>query len=581
MMRGDLIARVQQGDRDAAAALLEDARQRSDLTDVGAALDVLTGSTECAHLFELTTEPSSRRWWALCASAEQLATAHPEAFTRVVPWLEQALASWPAGVRTAPPRWCVRGTVGAIWQGLRSLARSLTWGEKHQLDPACLPPRLAMVSLLADPTGQLLRQIRQPLDLLVIGKRDRFIQAGRQALVATLDAAPPATQLVVRGGHPDIWSRLAPDNACLRQVRRLRIVGCSGTLDLRPLAARAPQLEQLRVHNAPGLEAVRHTTHLTKLRQLSFTRCGEVSTFDLAPGLPQLRHLDLYTCAPGGGDVTQLGPMPALKTLHLDARDLDDVSWLAQCPELRTLTLRCRTKRLVDVTACPSQQKLDIDGCPELERLTGLESLQALRQLRFEGCGRLRSLRPLRASPALRFERLDLRGLSFLESLEGLEDQDALHTLAVRVRPLLRSRALLSQLPALTSLSVAGRRVYGGRDADGIWRRAPDGTLGTLLPPLPSLETLRVTGTFLCSLDGLEHLPGLQALVIAGCRGIRVWDALRQAPASLTLLDCRDCEPYGYVRGQGRIEPYTRLPPSAWFRRHDGPIRSIARELLS
>ena len=152
-----------------------------------------------------------------------------------------------------------------------------------------------------------------------------------------------------------------------------------------------------------------------------------------------------------------------------------------------------------------------------------------------------------------------------MESLEGLEHQDALHTLAVRVRPLLRSRALLSQLPALTSLSVAGRRVYGGRDADGIWRRAPDGTLGTLLPPLPSLETLRVTGTFLCSLDGLEHLPGLQALVIAGCRGIRVWDALRQAPASLTLLDCRDCEPYGYVRGQGASGPTRECPPALGF----------------
>jgi hypothetical protein len=221
-------------------------------------------------------------------------------------------------------------------------------------------------------------------------------------------------------------------------VRRLHVLDRRLT-DLGPVS-RLSALEELRVETAPT--APIHLGELPGLTRLAadWTQIGE--TLPAASGLRRLLV--------GGYQGEDLGAFESLSKLeHLELQQAPRLRSLAgagQLPSLAALRvfLARKLRDFGDVgERGGSLRELELEDCPAITQLDGVEQLVGLRFLGVSDCGDIKSLAPV-------------------DALDQLEELDAWGSTRIVDGDL----SPLAQLPRLREIRMRDRRAYKPRVAD-------------------------------------------------------------------------------------------------------------------
>lgn len=126
----------------------------------------------------------------------------------------------------------------------------------------------------------------------------------------------------------------------LSRVKYFEIRITSDTQMLTDIARLLPNLEQLRVDDSRIHSFRDFGRGLRKLRVLSVCRCALRSFHGICEAFPQLE--ELYAVGNEISDISPLAFHPSLRVLQLQGNrisDLDQLDWLAECPNLSRLVL--------------------------------------------------------------------------------------------------------------------------------------------------------------------------------------------------------------------------------------------------
>lgn len=169
----------------------------------------------------------------------------------------------------------------------------------------------------------------------------------------------------------DSWPELTCDLDRLRGLTQLRALDLNRRNVANPgVLAELVKLERLDLHGCEGIESLDFLAKLERLEVLSLP--STVEDLGVLERLPKLRELRLVGPKYGDGEILEdwklrdcsvLGRLSSLEILHIG--DKDEVEGL-------------------DLSGCAKLRELEIDEMRKLERITGLESLPALRSLSLE-----------------------------------------------------------------------------------------------------------------------------------------------------------------------------------------------------
>ncbi len=232
------------------------------------------------------------------------------------------------------------------------------------------------------------------------------------------------------------------------ELRRLEVDGMEGAnLDfLKPLAA----LEELRIWTKRASEPV-DSAGLADKPKLKTLFLFATKVKDLSPlkGSPDLVELGVEGTAVE--DLSFLGDLKQLKTLILGSAQ-KDLAPVAGLTELTTISLSytkaadytplAKCKKLEDITALDS----------ELDTLDFLKGLPALRELKIEG-SKIKRWEPL--AKATRLRVLSLEGTTFtdVKLLAGMKE---LTNLTLARGPKLKNTAVLCKMKSVEYLNIIG-----------------------------------------------------------------------------------------------------------------------------
>ena len=396
--------------------------------------------------------------------------------------------------------------------------------------PVALP--LPPIAAPAESAAPAAKSVEEPID-----PRDEELEVtGRMVTVGVvtdrvkqqIEALPDHASMVLRlRGHVT--------SAKLATVRKLpwlrELMLPTGVISLAPLDG-SPALVDLF---APGLEvtSLEPLARLPRLTQLAIFGSDRITDFSALSRLSNLERLDvshtlLSSFAPlaklplrvlqasgvRASDVEVIARIVTLRELLLQESPAEDFSALAALRELEFIALdRTRIQDISFAADLPRLRTLHLDGCKRLSDLRPAGRVSALRRLAVAGTA-ARDLGPLRAHPTL--DTLDLSETEVID-LGPLQSLPALHTLSARSTPLTDLRPL------------AGGKV---RWLDLGRSKVRD------LRPLASaakLEHLDISGTAVTDLSPLAQSKALRTLIVSPSVAVEKLDKLRRALPDLKI----------------------------------------------
>ncbi|CAL1366241.1 unnamed protein product [Linum trigynum] len=310
------------------------------------------------------------------------------------------------------------------------------------------------------------------------------------------------------------------------------------------LAATAAQasLTSLKVFGCSYLNELPSLENLCNLTQLEVSR---VEVADIR-GLGELRALEnmvISDCS-NLNSLNGLENLLLLKTLILSFVNLERLPSLANLSKLKDLEVsRCRN--LVEIQGMDglgeSLSRLTIEKCPRLENMDGLQLLGALEELTFSN--QLFGQEPsLDLTGLVNLKRLNIEWCPELTEVKGLEGLVSLELLLVERCPSIRQLPGLSELSNLKELSLCFCESL--IDLAGINRLESLQKLS--LDKCPSI-------TRLPNLSGLKNLWYLElkgCIELTGLEGVEGLESLRE----LNLHDCKSITELGNLSGLKKLE---------------------------
>ncbi|MEL6344463.1 MAG: hypothetical protein AAFV53_15195 [Myxococcota bacterium] len=340
-------------------------------------------------------------------------------------------------------------------------------------------------------------------------------------------------------------------------LHELVIQGCDRLDDLRPLQGAAVQA--LKLHRDPiSLSLVAALPALRTLELSAFRALEDIEAIESCAALTALQLT--WRRAPPPTEraaiLDHLSALPRLRTLSLmRAAGLGDLSFFRGCDALTAVELwDCEVDDLSGLTTLPALQSIRVSQVQAHTPLRALDGCASLTELHLWRC-QMGSLNGIEAFPAL--SRLTLRKVE-IEDLSALHQMA--HTLKITFKPAVMAPLLtlcgspaieqlslggvtfddfsvLRSLPRLRSLSLAQCQVndWSALADFPALRHLHLNDMGgitdlTSLPPCPRLQTLRIDGRWLASMNGLEQQIGLEALFFSRTSGHRRLQAMHALP---------------------------------------------------
>jgi Leucine-rich repeat (LRR) protein len=333
-------------------------------------------------------------------------------------------------------------------------------------------------------------------------------------------------------------------------LRHLRLSSISGLTEL-PSLASGEKLTMLEIDDMPELVAL-PAGEMPSLNRLSLRFCMELTSMPGLGELDQLGAIEISTCFA----LKELPRLPpSLERAYFDDLEIDDISSLAGCPNLKVLKL---------------------ESCPAVADLSSLATLRELEVLSLDDCRSLYSVDALAEMDQL--EVVSLAGASGLTEVDSLANCSFIRELAIEDAPDLNDVRWVAELENLKTLSFSG--CTGIRD----------------LPPLvqSSLRSLHLSGCpgieeveFLegldgleelyldfCDLDNVESLEGLRKLSyvsLMGCTRLEDISVLEHLP-ELEWLDLRGCP--------DSLDTTSMAENSVFVRRYGGAVEHLNRSYI-
>lgn len=246
----------------------------------------------------------------------------------------------------------------------------------------------------------------------------------------------------------------------------------------------------------------------------------------------------------------------ALKTLHLTAVRMEDLSALSSCPGLETLNVEWSDIDRLGNVVLPRLDKLSLRSCGDLMNLEGIEGCENLQRLSVKTCNDLSSLESLTALTAL--SSIKLRSCFSIESLETLTALRALSSINLRkgISSLIEikgciavKKLVLEDLCDLVNLEECCP-VEDLYLANCMNFRSLHG-----IEVSTSLKTVELVNTDLETLEGLERCPGLSTLNLIRCYSLEHMSPLY----ALTCASIIQCSSLQNLVGLSGITSLIRL----------------------
>lgn len=279
--------------------------------------------------------------------------------------------------------------------------------------------------------------------------------------------------------------------AGLTQLTQLRLQKNQLT-DLTPLAG-LTNLKYLNIYDNSGISDLSPLAGMVSMDEMQLPANGQISDLSPLAGMTQLAHLSFDGSWSSNGLITDLTPlagMTQMKNLALMVGAIDDLSPLAGLTGLEELNL------------------FGPMTIRDLSPLSGMTQLKSLRLQQGNGstsCVFVEDLSALAGLTQLTELYLDTGSL---KSMNGLQQMTKLTELTLYADAALTDISALSGLSSLKKLNL-----YNSSSSDFYLSDL------TAFSGLTSLQELRMYPYGLTSLSGLEHLTGLQRLLLYGSDG--------------------------------------------------------------
>jgi hypothetical protein len=215
-----------------------------------------------------------------------------------------------------------------------------------------------------------------------------------------------------------------------------------------------PELEFISFNGDP-IDA-RPFESLPALRGLGFSGTWG-GTIDFSR-LPNLEWFSVAECPKKGGIDSLLAGHPRLRDLHIGRFPRADLRGLGGLVALEYLEIfQSRSLRSLEGAEeiGAHLRSLELEGCPALESLAGIERLPHLAHLTIDACRQITDIGPIAGLRDLRF--LDLLGLARVDSLAPLAGLPSLELLFVPQR-VTDGATELPALPGLKAIWGPARR---------------------------------------------------------------------------------------------------------------------------
>ncbi len=239
--------------------------------------------------------------------------------------------------------------------------------------------------------------------------------------------------------HPSIYEIVLVDNAvfsdasAIQGMPALEILDFSGCLSLEKVEVSSlGMLRDLFVSRCRKLEVL-DVSSLTGLKQLYADGCNSLSRLTGLSSLTELTDLDV-------GNATSLEKLEGISSLRslivLDIRnvELDDLTEIGQLSALRVLRMggQSAVTSLEPFTGMASLREIHLEACPNFESLKGFPA-GVSQYAGFTFCPKLKSLSGIETGVAI--EQLDLTGcenLSDVSAIGSLENLTQLNLVKCR-----------------------------------------------------------------------------------------------------------------------------------------------------
>lgn len=179
--------------------------------------------------------------------------------------------------------------------------------------------------------------------------------------------------------------------------------------------------------------------------------------------------------------------MTSLSTLNLDCQNIEDLSFLQGCQNLKTLKL-FECDHILDFSFVGNFKKLtslNLSECWSIKNLTFLESCSSLKDLDLSYCQKIKDLSSLQSCTAL--ENLNLKGCFKITDFNFLKNCQNLTTLSLKKCIQIQEISFLEPLKKLTTLDLT--------------------------------ECSKID-----NLSSLQQCPSLRHVVLNGCEGLHYKD---------------------------------------------------------
>ncbi|KAM7466235.1 hypothetical protein LguiB_013797 [Lonicera macranthoides] len=202
----------------------------------------------------------------------------------------------------------------------------------------------------------------------------------------------------------------------------------------------ANELESLRCLDATwrrSLETLPDLSRLTKLEELKLEKCDLIT--DIA-GIDKLDSLELLSMSCVSAEkLSELSNLKRLKVLDVSALILTEVQDLGRPKSLEVLVMRgcMHIERVFGLMNLKGLRRLNIQCCPKLIEIHGLEGLESLECLDMGDCKSLETLPDLSKFKSLK--TLCVQNCVKLNEIRGFEELESLEICALAIASPLRT----------------------------------------------------------------------------------------------------------------------------------------------
>ncbi|KAH9288823.1 hypothetical protein KI387_032940, partial [Taxus chinensis] len=271
---------------------------------------------------------------------------------------------------------------------------------------------------------------------------------------------------------------------CREEISMVRcgklLNACAKFKSASELKSELRNLVQLKIIGLPQFEEF-SVAHLSCLEEMTIESCQILKRVSGIPDLSKLIELNISECPELELELS-LARMNCLKSITVDGcgklksvelngcKNLQSVSGMSgleelailiicECPQLENLAclqgLSCL--EMITIHGCEKLNYLAVQSCENLRRVSGLSDLSKLRELNIYECPELEELQSLARLSCL--ESLDIHKCEKLQGISGIQELRALKSVQIGncIKGILNCIHMFQSVPSLEYMCVMGR----------------------------------------------------------------------------------------------------------------------------